>query len=295
MSSAGGYRIKTVSKLTGVARNTLLAWERRYGFVVPERTENGYRIYSDADVAKLREIKALVDAGHAVSEAIAMLDAKQRRAGSLPPGPAPGQYKDHTDDLLRALLDYDRASADVVVARFSDEPFNDILMGIYFPLLQRLGDGWEDGTFTVAQEHFATAYVRERFTRMLIKLGCGPESGPRVVLACYPGESHELGLLGLAIRFALAGWRAVFLGANMPEADLVDFLQAHPPALVCVSLVMPSEAAEVEGYARRLREALPSTIGVALGGSGLPPGVPDMAGVHFGSSFSGLMSLHAQG
>ena len=289
MSSTGGYRIKTVSKLTGVARNTLLAWERRYGFVVPARTDNGYRVYSDADVARLREIKALVDAGHAVSEAIAMLDAQARRAGSLPPGPAPGQYREHHDALLEALLSFDRASADLVVARFADEPFADILMGVYFPLLENLGDGWANGTYTVAQEHFSSAYVRERFTRMLIKLGCGPESGPRVVLACFPEEPHELGLLGLAIRFALAGWRAVFLGAQMPEADLIDFLQGHPPRLVCVSVVLPTELPVVEGYARRMRESVSTTIGLAIGGSGLPVGLPDIEGVHFGSSFTALM------
>ena len=291
MSSMGGYRIKTVSKLTGVARNTLLAWERRYGFVVPERTDNGYRIYSDADVARLREIKALVDAGHAVSEAIAMLDAQQRRAGSLPPGPAPGQHQDHADTLLEALLAFDRSAADLAVARFADEPFNDILSGIYFPVLHDLGDGWANGTYTVAQEHFASAYIRERFTRMLLKLGCGPESGPRVVLACFPNEAHELGLLGLSIRFALAGWRAVFLGANMPENDLIDFLQSHPPKLVCVSAVVPQSPEALEGYATRLRHALPDEMGLAIGGSGVPHGLADIPGVYFGDDFATLMAV----
>ncbi len=289
MSSMGGYRIKTVSKLTGVARNTLLAWERRYGFVVPERTDNGYRVYTDADVTRLREIKALVDAGHAVSEAIALLDAG-RNAHSIPPGPAPNQYREHSNDLLAALLSFDRAVADVVVARFADEPFQHLLSHVYFPLLERLGEGWANGTYTVAQEHFATAYVRERFTRMLIKLGCGPESGPRVVLACFPGEFHELGLLGLGIRFALAGWRSVFLGANMPEADLVDFLQSHPPKLVCVSTVLPVPWSELESYARRLRQAVPESVGVAIGGSGLPSGeTGEVEGVYFGSSFNEVL------
>ncbi|MBX2801577.1 MAG: MerR family transcriptional regulator [Myxococcales bacterium] len=290
MSTTRGYRIKTVAKLTGVPRNTLLAWERRYGFVVPDRTDNGYRVYSDEDVARLRAIKSLVDGGHAVSEAIAMLDGQERRRGSVPPGPGPGQFEEHRSVLLAALLAYDRAGADIVVTRLADEPFSEVLNHVYFPMLRDLGVGWSNGTYTVAQEHFATAYIRERLTRMLLRLGCGPESGPRVVLACYPTEPHELGLLGLAIRFALAGWRAVFLGARMPEADLVDFLQGHPPKLLCVSVVLPVEVDDLSGYATRVRSALPPSIGVAVGGSGLPNGLPSIEGVHLGSSFTKLMT-----
>ncbi|MEN0063673.1 MAG: MerR family transcriptional regulator [Myxococcota bacterium] len=283
-----GYRIKTVSTLTGVSRNTLLAWERRYGFVVPERTDNGYRIYSDADVAKLREVKALVDAGHPVSEAIALLE-EHRRRGTLPPSMGPEEQDEQRDELLASLLAYDRTKADVVVAGFAGESFAELLENIYFPILRDLGDGWESGRYTIAQEHFASAYIRERLTRMLINLGCGPSGGPRVVMACYPDDPHELGLLGLSIRFALAGWRSVFLGARMPEADLIDFLQGHPAQLLCVSVVQQVERNALRGYAERVRHALPDAVGFAIGGAGVSPPVPIIPGVKFGVSFEQLM------
>lgn len=285
-----GYRIKTVSTLTGVSRNTLLAWERRYGFVVPERTDNGYRVYSDSDVARLREVKALVDAGHAVSEAIALLEENRRR-GSIPPSMDPEEQRQQREDLLAALLAYDRTRADAVVAGFAGESFAELLDSIYFPILRDLGDGWETGRYTVAQEHFASAYIRERMTRMLINLGCGPAGGPRVVMACYPDDPHELGLLGLSIRFALAGWRSVFLGAKMPEADLVDFLQGHPAQLLCVSTIQQVDREALEGYARRVRAALPEQVGFAVSGLGLPDPAPDVPGVQFGAAFEDLLEL----
>jgi len=285
-----GYRIKTVSALTGVSRNTLLAWERRYGFVVPERTDNGYRVYSDADVAKLREVKALVDAGHPVSEAIALLE-EHRKRGTLPPQMGPDEQLEQRNELLTALLAYDRTKADIVVAGFAGESFAELLENIYFPILRDLGEGWETGRYTVAQEHFASAYIRERMTRMLINLGCGPAGGPRVVMASYPDDPHELGLLGLSIRFALAGWRSVFLGGRMPEADLVDFLQGHPSRLLCVSVVQRVSHEDLEGYARRVREALPDTIGVAISGAGMPQPPPEVPGVQFGLSFDELIQF----
>ncbi|MEO0603437.1 MAG: MerR family transcriptional regulator [Myxococcota bacterium] len=285
-----GYRIKTVSALTGVSRNTLLAWERRYGFVVPERTGNGYRVYSDADVARLREVKALVDAGHPVSEAIALLE-EHRKRGTLPPSMDPDEQDQQRDELLASLLAYDRTKADIVVSSFAGESFAELLENIYFPILRNLGDGWESGRYTIAQEHFASAYIRERMTRMLINLGCGPASGPRVVMASYPEDPHELGLLGLSIRFALAGWRSVFLGARMPEADLVDFLQGHPAQLLCVSVVQAVEAADLHGYAQRVRAALPENVLFAIGGAGTPDSVPQVEGVVFGLSFEELIKL----
>ncbi len=285
-----GYRIKTVSALTGVSRNTLLAWERRYGFVVPDRTDNGYRVYSDADVARLREVKALVDAGHPVSEAIALLE-EHRRRGTLPPSMDPEEQVQQRDELLASLLSYDRTKADVVVASFAGESFAELLENIYFPILRELGDGWETGRYSIAQEHFASAYVRERMTRMLINLGCGPAGGPRVVMACYPEDPHELGLLGLSIRFALAGWRSVFLGARMPEADLVSFVQGHPARLLCVSVVQKYDTAELVGYAERVRAALPDDVMFALGGAGIPHPAPAIEGVQFGISFEELIKL----
>lgn len=289
MSTTGGYRIKTASKLTGVPRNTLLAWERRYGFVVPERTDNGYRIYSDSDITRIREVKALVDAGHAVSEAIALLSTR-RAVSPAAPGPT-GPHQPRRAALRDALLSFDRISAEEVASGFSGVSFSDLLRHVYLPLLHEIGDGWSEGTYTVAQEHFATAYVRERLTRMLIKLGTGHRAGPRVVLACFPGELHELGLLGLGVQFALAGWQTVFLGGQVPQEELIGLLHQHPARLACVSSVVPIAPEHLTRYARQLRQAVSPQIHVAIGGPGLPDGVPEIEGVYLGSSFPDLLDI----
>jgi DNA-binding transcriptional MerR regulator len=265
-----GYRIKTVSTLTGVPRNTLLAWERRYRFVSPGREGNRYRSYTDADVALIREVKALVEQGHPVSEAVGIV--RSRAAVPAAPGPAPSGdvIAATTEALLDALLEFDRARADELVPRLLQLSYEELLDGVLFPILDRVGEGWANGSVTVVQEHFVSAFCRDQLVAILLRLGCGPTNGPRAVCACMPDESHELGLLGISIRLALRGYRVTHLGARVPADQLAEFVRTHPPALVCISVMERLPAKIVTAYARRLRRSLPARARLAIGGRGIP-------------------------
>jgi DNA-binding transcriptional MerR regulator/methylmalonyl-CoA mutase cobalamin-binding subunit len=292
MSTAAGYRIKTVASLTGVPRNTLLAWERRYRFVSPDRSGNRYRVYSEADVTLIREVKALVDSGHAVSEAVAMIQGRVGRAAAPATTPvAMSDTLDQTaDQILAALLSFDRARADEAFGALVHASYEDLLDRVFFPILTRVGDGWASGDVTVLQEHLVSAFCRDHLVAMLIRLGSGPAAGPRAVCACTPDEAHELGLLGVSIRLALQGWRVTHLGARVPEAELRDFVAEHTPDLVCVSCLVPVRKRELLGYARRLRKALPARGRLAIGGAGVPDDVETQAvpGVQFCRDFANL-------
>jgi DNA-binding transcriptional MerR regulator len=291
-TTAAGYRIKTVASLTGVPRNTLLAWERRYRFVSPDRSGNRYRVYSDADVTLIREVKALVDSGHAVSEAVAMI---QGRVGRTAPSAATSiaisdTLEQTAEEMLEALLSFDRARADAAFGSLVHASYDDLLERVFFPILTRVGNGWASGDVTVVQEHLVSAFCRDHLVAMLLRLGSGPAAGPRAVCACAPDENHELGLLGVSIRLALQGWRVTHLGARVPEADLRAFVAEHTPDLVCVSCVVPMRKRDLLGYARRVRKALPARARLAIGGAGVPPDVePEtVPGVQFCRDFAQL-------
>ncbi|MCC6526925.1 MAG: MerR family transcriptional regulator [Polyangiaceae bacterium] len=277
------YRIKTVSELTGIPKNTLVAWERRYGVPEPERKDNGYRFYSEADVALVLQLK------HALGEGLKISEAVERVKRRLAAGPAPSAREPALSDatafaelraeLLAALVAFDRERAERLVERLMQVPYAAAIDEVYFPLLRAVGDGWASGEVSVTQEHFAAAFVRDQLVAMLLRVGCGPATGRRVACVTFPGDAHELGVLGLSVRLALAGWRVTYLGANLPLEELCRFAQAFAPARICVSVLTPVRGTELSAYARRLRAAAPPATELVIGGAGLPGKAPEVAGV----------------
>lgn len=277
-----GYRIKTVAAAVGVPRNTLLAWERRYGLVVPRRTANGYREYSEADVELLKRLKVLVDQGHAVSEAVTMLDVAAA-------GPKDELVMEAVlAKLFDALVRVDRHAAQQICRRIVGVAETTQVDELYFPLLRRVGDGWERGELSVAQEHYASQFVRERLHELLNRLESGPRHGPHALCASFPDELHDLALLGLAIHLAAGGHRVSMLGAAVPLPDLVAMVRDEQPELVAVSVLVPRTVDEVVAFATGLRAACAEGTRVAIGGAGLPERLPEVAGVAFSRDRSAL-------
>ncbi len=258
-----GYRVKTVSTMTGIPRATLLAWERRYSILEPGRTTSGYREYSDADIDVLRRLKGLVDLGHPIGEAVSLA----RRSASIVQA-APKLYAgaNVVERLFAALRDFDAEAALRTAPEVEQLPFLVALDGVYLPLLQRAGDEWAAGRVTIAQEHFISAWCRERMIGMLHAIGSGPADGPRIACATAPGEYHELGLLGVALRLALGGWRVTWLGADLAVAELARMARAVRPRAVAVSVMQTMEVADVRALGARLRAAVDPGIVVFLGG-----------------------------
>lgn len=281
------YRIKTVADLIGVPRATLLAWERRYSVVTPERHNNGYRAYSEEDVAVLRAVKSLVDRGLKVSEAVAQV--KER------PTPLPkrdtGALESLRSQLFDALLAFDRDRAIALLQQASMMSFEVQIEQLYKPLLTEVGEAWCEGRATISQEHYATVFVRERLTAMLVALNAGPRGGGRVLCAGYVDDPHELPVMILAIYLALAGFRVMPIGVAVPVEALGRAAVDSGIQLVCVSLTLPRSEAEVREFEDSLRKILPSDCTVALGGSGLPTDYEPGERVHVPGSVDKLISL----
>lgn len=249
------YRVKTVCAMTGVPRNTLVAWERRYNLFDSRRTENGYRMYSDEDVDLVRRLKAHVDTGLAISEAVRLLSHE----GAFGPTPRRPLWR----DLLEPLLAFDRAGADPFLRRAEALPIERGMDEVFRPLLREIGELWAAGRIHVAQEHFASAYIRESLLATFRNLDAGPADGPVAACAGVPGETHDIGLLLVSVRLALRGWRVIWLGPDLPMGDLCAFLVKHPPRLLCLSGVTAQGVAE---SARQVRACAPTETMVVVGG-----------------------------
>ncbi len=254
------YRVKTVVELTGIPRNTLIAWERSHNLLETRRSAAGYRIYEDVDIAYLRRLKALVDDGVAISEAISRV-------------PAPGQPSSTRDaarpdlvsGLVAALVAFDGKMGFPILRRVDQMPFAEAIQDVWRPVMFEVGRLWEIGEIPVAQEHFATGVVRMALTSMLRSLETAQEGSVEVVCACVPGEAHDLPLLAVAVELALAGWRVIWLGADVPLADLCALVATRTPDIVCLSAIYSRPSDEVLTAGRMVLASAPRTT-VVLGG-----------------------------
>jgi len=219
---AAMVRIGELGRRVGVSEHVLRAWERRYGLLRPVRSPGGYRLYSDADERRVRRMQAHLAAGLSAAEAARAALSEER------PGPPPestgsadggsglvGPAQDLAESLDRLDEPGAQAALDRLLAGFTMET---VLRDTLLPYLHDLGDRWESGQVSIAGEHFASNLLRGRLAGLARGWGYG--HGPRAVLACPPGEQHDLGLLMFGIVLHRCGWRVEYLGASTPIAEL---------------------------------------------------------------------------
>jgi len=228
-------RIGELSRRVGVSPELLRAWERRYGLLHPARTEGGLRLYSAEDERRVRAMQAHLDGGLSAAEAARLVSAGASATGA---GPRDDAIQRGIDELSEALDAMDAVAAhavlDGLLASFTLEA---VLSGVLLPYLRELGERWQRGEASVAQEHFASNLLRAR----LLALARGWErgEGPTALLACAPGEQHDLPLIAFGLALRGRGWRIVFLGTDTPAASIAETAERLRPALVVVSSVTP--------------------------------------------------------
>jgi DNA-binding transcriptional MerR regulator len=246
-------RIGELARRSGVSTDLLRAWERRYGLLEPVRTESGYRLYSGADEQRVAAMRAHLAEGLSAAEAARL--ARDPGAGATATEPAA--------ELWSALDAFDDAGAqgafDRLVAQLSFETITRVAI---VPYLQALGERWRAGDASVAQEHFASALLRGRL--LGLARGWDRGLGPRALLACPPGERHDLGLVMFGLALRERGWRITYLGPDTPIETLAAAAEMLAPEAVILCALTPghfeSARAPIAALAARHR--------VHLGGAG---------------------------
>jgi len=255
-------RIGELSRRVGVSGHVLRAWESRYGLLRPARSAGGYRLYAEADASRVRQMQDQLARGLSAAEA-----ARAVLGEATTPGPDPLPVVSELSGALRRALDaFDEAAAQAVLDRLmSGLSLTTVLRDVVLPYLAELGDRWERGTASIAQEHFASNVIRGWLAGLA--RGWGHGHGPRAVLACPPGERHDLGLMAFGIVLNRTGWQIVYLGADTPVAELTRAADARQPDLVVVAA---TRAEAFEPHSAALA-ALARTVPLILAGAGATP------------------------
>jgi DNA-binding transcriptional MerR regulator len=260
-------RIGELAKRTGVSVELLRAWERRYGLLRPARSESGYRLYSSDDEARVRRTTARIAAGQSAAEAARDAAGEPvERADAPPADSGPPSFVDERVRAMRTALDaFDapaaHAAIDGLLAAMSVEAFVD---AVVIPYLHELGDRWERGDASVAQEHFASNLLRGRL--LALARDSDRRGAPAALLACLPGELHDLGLVIFGLLIARRGWQVTFLGADTPLDTVRLAAETLRPALVVLA---SRDADRFPAWADDIR-AVAAIAPVALAGGAEP-------------------------
>jgi DNA-binding transcriptional MerR regulator len=264
----GYLRIGELARRTGTSPELLRAWERRYGLLRPTRSQGGFRLYTAADEARVHRMREHLARGVAAAEAARL--AVDGEAVAVPPAvetttaaPSPAPLQAAARELAAALDQFQEEQAHEVLDRqLAAYQVETVLRDLLIPYLHDLGERWARGEVSVAQEHFAANLVRGRL--LGLARGWGQGHGPAAVLACLPGEQHDLGLLAFGITLQRRGWRIIYLGPDTPIATIHQAIGGLAPELVVLtSTVTERVAANADAIADLARSAP-----VALAGAG---------------------------
>jgi DNA-binding transcriptional MerR regulator len=255
VADTGTYRIGELSRRSGVSPELLRAWERRYGLLAPTRSAGGLRLYSHTDLARVQAMQQHLADGLAAAEAAARVIRATTDDEIAPPAARA--------ELAAALAIFDEGAAnaafDSLLAQLS---LDALLRDVVVPYLHELGERWERGEASIAQEHFGSSVLRGRL--LGLARGWGQGIGQTALLACAPGERHDLGLLAFGLALRARGWRIVYLGADPPVSRVADTAASCDPALVVVSAV---DGRAFRSWTAELQE-LAHRVDLALGGAG---------------------------
>jgi methanogenic corrinoid protein MtbC1 len=266
MSSAN-LNIAALTRRTGVPPDTIRKWEQRYGVLEPARTPGGQRRYSELDVARVEWLKARLEEGYRIGEAATLL-------GSGYPVVAGTQ-----SELITAIVEA-TVRADVNgLSRLVDQALTassleESFVGLLTPALVAIGTLWESGEIGVAQEHLASGTVRSGLQKLL----SDPRGGLRgaAVLACAPGEQHEIGLLMLAVLLRADGWQVAYLGADTPCGDALALAEELGARALCFSA---TSARPADALAEQLSSRRPSgKLSIVVGGAAATGRRPTLGG-----------------
>lgn len=258
VSVGGGHRIGEFARRVGVTPELLRAWEQRYGLLRPVRSPGGFRLYSKEDAERVARMRRGLDEGLSAAEA-----ARVALATMPPPDRL---VEDARARLLSATESYDEADAqgalDDGLAAFGLEAFVGELI---LPTLTAVGRGWAEGRIEISQEHFASNLIRGRLLSLARLWGRG--SGPLALLACVPGEQHDISLLAFGLILRSYAWRILFLGADTPLSTIQQTTRMTAPEVI-VLVTFDAALVKAEGTAlRRLARIAP----LFLSGPGAPP------------------------
>ncbi|MBL7004317.1 MAG: MerR family transcriptional regulator [Gammaproteobacteria bacterium] len=212
------YPIRAISELTGVPATTLRAWERRYGLLKPSRTEKGHRLYSGEDVELVKEVVRLLKKNHTISDAIRVINNPELKTSSS--DETEEHWAVYQKRILKSIENFNEQNLGTAYNEaLSLYPIDMVTQEVILPVLYTLGDRWKKRDAGIAEEHFFSAFLRNKLgARLHHESNRG--RGNKILVACLPGEFHELGVLLFCIAAIGHGYQILYLGTDLPVEQL---------------------------------------------------------------------------
>lgn len=273
----GRHPIAVVADRTGLSQDVLRVWERRYGAVTPERGAGGQRVYTDADIERLGLLAAATRGGRSISQVARLttdevaalvgedLAAREKLAPAPFLVPGAGDVVDAALSLVRSL---DSTQLDQALRRTAARVGATVFLeSVAAPLLRRVGDEWHAGRLTPAQEHLASGVLQGIIAETMRAFAEQP-GAPTVLVTTPSGDRHAIGAALVGAAAAVEGWNVLYLGADLPAADIAEAAESSGVRVVAVSIVYVEDRGRVLRELRALKERLPEGVVLLAGGAG---------------------------
>jgi MerR family transcriptional regulator, light-induced transcriptional regulator len=279
------HPMRVVTRRTGLSADLLRAWERRYEVVTPSRSPGGRRLYSDADIERLRLLYRATLAGRTIGQVAelptpalatlvrqdAVADAPEHGAphdGAHTTRDAPALAADYLAACLAAVERLDVTALDALLWRAAVALPGDVLFDtLVASLLDQAGTPWRGGALGPRHAHLLRTAVRRLLDGVIERAGAAATSGTLIV-ATPVGQGDEMGALLMAAAATVEGWRVMYLGADLNAADIADVARQTRARAVVMSIVHPAGDRAVSDELRWLRTGLAEQVAIVVGGVG---------------------------
>jgi DNA-binding transcriptional MerR regulator/methylmalonyl-CoA mutase cobalamin-binding subunit len=272
------HPIQVVARRTGLTPHVLRVWEKRYGAVLPHRTQTNRRLYSEADIQRLMLLRRATLSGRNIGqvaqlstkELSALLSVDERSVGSAPVvkhgSLDEGALQFHRESCLYAVEHLDAARLEEGLNRAAVTFSQTIVLErIIAPLITQIGELCHDGTLRIANEHMASAVIRGFLDNLRGRSGRSL-TAPHLLVVTPTGQWHELGALLVAAVAVSEGWRVTYLGVNLPVEEIVGAMHQQQAKAVALSIVYPADDLSLGNELRNLRRLMPTDLAILVGG-----------------------------
>jgi DNA-binding transcriptional MerR regulator len=252
------YSIRDLEHLSGIKAHTLRIWEQRYNIIAPKRTDTNIRYYDDLDLKLVLNISLLKDHGYKISEIAEMSsDDMTREVMALTEKNL--KFPDQVQAMTIAMIDLDEERFEKIMSRnILQLGFEQTMISIIYPFLNRIGMLWQTGSINPAQEHFITNLIRQK---LIVAIDGQPnhwdEQTRKFMLYLPEGELHEISLLFANYLLRSRRQKVVYLGQSLPFQDLVMAYEIHKPEFLFTILTSFPPEDEVQPYVNKLAQAFP--------------------------------------
>lgn len=272
MKNQALMNIASVERDTGLGKDTLRVWERRYGFPQPIRDANGERLYSSEQVQHLHLIKRLMDHGHRPGRLFSASDIELLQLAGTIQSSAPAEPADDRSvvgQILALIRAHDsqglRQALNQAMMRQGLQHF---VICTVVPLNRMVGEAWMRGELEIFAEHLYSEQIKSLLRQAIGSLPAGTSGRPRILLTTVPEEQHVLGLLMAECLLSLDGATCISLGTQTPLFDIRLAAVAHDADIVALSFSSAFPARQIAPLLSQLRQMLPPAVALWAGGAG---------------------------